>query len=240
MKQVLNKFVTTKGVLGAYILTPEKGIFESKMPSKLNKESLLQIGRNLSELTALASSDFSDHEEISFFFDKAALRIQEVDKGYHFIAMFFPHMDRDNLRKASDIFISEFNQALSNPPTLSLVKPSGNGQGRKAGGQSAEDLMSSDALAGPLDIMQSALFKVVGPMAKIVFLDALEQWMTLDTPCMDSLPLLTDIVSEEIGDTDLANGFKGRLPSFCCSSSPNFSSKKSKKDKSNIKVVQNL
>jgi hypothetical protein len=88
--------------------------------------------------------------------------------------------------------------------------------------------------------MQSALSKVVGPMAKIVFFDSLEQWVRLGTPCKESLPLLTDIVTEEIGDADLANGFKEKLPSFCCSSSPGLLSVKRKKKKNDIKLVQNL
>jgi hypothetical protein len=75
-------------------------------------------------------------------------------------------------------------------------------------------------------------------MAKIVFFDAILQWLTLDTPCMDNLPLLTDIVVEEIGDADLANGFKERLPTFCCSSSPDLLSEK--RNKNNIKVVHSM
>lgn len=236
MKQVLKKFVTTEGVLGAYVLSPEDGVFESYMPKRFNEESLQQIGHNLTGLTDLARSDFSDPEDISFLFEKAALRIRDFNDGYHFIALFSPKMNRDVLGKATDTFIDEFGQAIAPPPELSSAKPTDNGQGQETSAQSAkalspEDLMSSDTLADPLDKMQSALFKVVGPMAKIVFYDALKQWLIIDTPCMDSLPLLTDIVLKEIGDEGLVNDFKERLPSFCYSPSPESSPEQTNKRK---------
>jgi hypothetical protein len=245
MKQVLNKFIATEGVLGAYVLHPEDGVFESDMPQNYSEEVLRQIGRNLAGITDLARSDFSDTQEISFVFENAALRIQNLNKNYHFIALFSPKMDRDVLNKAADTFITEFDQAITSFRKLSLVRPDGDGQGRQTGAQSAdtlspESLMSSGTLARPLETMQSALFKVVGPIAKIVFFDAIEQWLALDTPCMDSLPLLTDIVVEEVGDAGLANGFKERLPAFCLSPSSDLLSEKRKKNKTDIKVVQNM
>lgn len=243
MKKVLHKFVTTKGVLGACVLDPEYGVFKSHMPPQFGKDRLQKIGRNLAGLADLARSDFSDPKDISFFFEKAALRIQDFNEGYHFIALFSPEMDRDVLDKAAGTFIHEFDQAITSPRTISLVKPTGGGQGRKTREQSGdalspEGLMGSETLAGPLDKMQSALFKVVGPIAKMIFHNALEQWVSRDTPCMESLPLLTDIVSEEIGDAGLAKGFKEKLPSFCCAPPPNFRKKSAPKNR--MKVVQNL
>jgi len=245
MKQLLSKFVAVEGVLGAYVLNPENGVFESDMPSQFSEESLNQIGRNLTEFLDLARSDFSDTEEISFFFEKAALRMQDFNDGYRIITLFSPNMDRNVLNKVADTFINEFNQALSPPPKLSVLKSLDGGQGRKAHSQtpqdlSPEDLMNSGTLADPLEMMQSALFKVVGPIAKMVFLDSIEQWMTLDTPCMDNLPMLTNIVLEEIGDARLAKDFKERLPSYCCSTSSDFLAKKRKKGKNDLKVVQSL
>jgi predicted regulator of Ras-like GTPase activity (Roadblock/LC7/MglB family) len=245
MKQVLNKFVATEGVLGAYVLHPEDGVVESDMPSNFGEEVLQRIGRNLTGMADLARSDFSDSREISFFFHDAALRIQGINKDYHFIALFSPRMNRGALKKAAGIFIKEFDEAIVSSRKLSLVKPAGSGRGRQTGAESAEtvspeSLMSSGTLARPLETMQSALFKVVGPIAKMIFFDAIEQWLALDTPCMDSLPLLTDIVAEEVGDAGLANGFKERLPAFCLSNSPDLLSEKRKKNKNGIKVVQNM
>jgi hypothetical protein len=107
---------------------------------------------------------------------------------------------------------------MASPPKLALVKPLdiGKNSEQSIGAASPEDLMNSGPLSGPLGTMQTALYKVIGPMAKLVFMDAIEQWSAIDTPCMESLPLLTHIVLGEIGDAGLANGFKERLPSFFC------------------------
>jgi hypothetical protein len=229
MEQVLNKFVTTEGVKGAYILNPDNGIFENMMPPKFSEENLHQIGRNLLGITGLSRSDFSDPKDVSFFFKSAALRIQDFNKGYHLITMFSPKMNSDVLDKAVGRFINEFDQAI----TSSLATPSSDGRGLKPRQQSsaalsAKNLMKSGPLADPLDMMQSTLAKVVGPMARVIFFDALLQWQTLHTPGMDSLPVLTDIVSKEIGDAVMANSYKKKLPSFCCNPAPGFSAKKRK------------
>jgi predicted regulator of Ras-like GTPase activity (Roadblock/LC7/MglB family) len=240
MKKGLNKFVSTKDVLGAYILDPEGIVIESDMPPKYSEEILRQIGRDLSGISGLARSDFSDAEQISFFFENAVLCMQGLNEGHLFITLTSPEMDRDVLKKTARIFINEFEQAMASPPKLALVKPLdiGKNSEQSIGAASPEDLMNSGPLSGPLGTMQTALYKVIGPMARVIFFDALEKWLTIDTPCMDSLPLLTDIVVEGIGDERLASAYKERLPSFCCSTSADSLSEKRKKN--NIKVVQSI
>lgn len=224
MKQVLKKFVATKGVQGAFVLNSKHDVLESDMPSKFGGDSLQKIGRNLVALNGMARTDFSDPEEISFFFEGAALRIQEVNKDYHLIAMFSTEIKRDILDEAAHTFIDEFIKAISSPPKVALLKPLDGGRGRKTSTQSGAvsptaGVMKSGALAGPLDSMQTILVKIVGPIAQMIFLDALEQWVMIEAPSMDSLPLLTDILAEKIGDKDLAKGFKEKLPSYCFGSS---------------------
>jgi predicted regulator of Ras-like GTPase activity (Roadblock/LC7/MglB family) len=87
MKKGLNKFVSTKDVLGAYILDPEGIVIESDMPPKYSEEILRQIGRDLSGISGLARSDFSDAEQISFFFENAVLCMQGLNEGHLFITL---------------------------------------------------------------------------------------------------------------------------------------------------------
>jgi hypothetical protein len=155
MKQVLNKFVTTEGVLGGCVVHPEDGVFESNMPPNFSEEILRKIGHNLNGLTDLARSDFSDPDELFFIFENAALRMQDFNEGYQFIALFSPKMDRNILKKATDTFINEFEQAIAHPPKLSVVTPLDSGQGRQTDAQSAdalspEGLMNSGTLVGPV------------------------------------------------------------------------------------------
>lgn len=245
MKQALNKFVTTEGVLGAYILNPEHGISESAMPAQFSEEALRQVGRNLAWLLAMARSDFSASEDISLFFENAAFRIFDIDKGYHLIIGFSSNANQTLLRKAVDRFVHEFKEAIMPAPTLSVVKPLDDSRRRKTGAQpaealSSESLLKSGELAKPLGIMQTTLVKLIGPIAKTIFFDSLGQWMIIDKPCMDSLSLLTDIIVQKIGDTELSRSFVEQLPASCCSSAPRPSDKNLSKNKRQMKIVQNF
>jgi CheY-like chemotaxis protein len=65
-----------------------------------------------------------------------------------------------------------------------------------------EQLLESSPLSGILSKMKDALVKIMGPIAEIVFTDALDSWMTSGEPSTSSIPLLLDILDSEIGDPE--------------------------------------
>jgi hypothetical protein len=50
--------------------------------------------------------------------------------------------------------------------------------------------------------MQAALLKILGPMATIVFKEAVQEWIQTREPCAESLPELLDILINEINDDE--------------------------------------
>ncbi len=65
-----------------------------------------------------------------------------------------------------------------------------------------EQLMQSGPLSSTLSKMKEALIKVMGPIAEIVFNDALNVWIEGVQPSQESIPSLLDILDEEIDDPD--------------------------------------
>ena len=50
--------------------------------------------------------------------------------------------------------------------------------------------------------MQAALFKITGPMARILFQDAVREWIKSWEQSESSLPALIEILTREINDPD--------------------------------------
>lgn len=76
---------------------------------------------------------------------------------------------------------------------------------------SAEQLLAGGPLAAPLASMQELLGKVLGPMAKIVFPEAVEEWLLKHKPIPTTLPQLADILCREIGDAQRARAYRQML-----------------------------
>ncbi len=66
-------------------------------------------------------------------------------------------------------------------------------------------------MAADLQAMQGALAKVIGPMAKIIFLECLEKWLQRNAPSREKLPALTDLVLREIADPEKAVKYQNML-----------------------------
>jgi len=76
---------------------------------------------------------------------------------------------------------------------------------------SPEQLLAGGPLAAPLKTMQELLGKVLGPMAKIIFEDALAEWLQKHRPAPATLPQLAEILGREIGDPQRARAYKQLL-----------------------------
>ena len=65
-----------------------------------------------------------------------------------------------------------------------------------------EELMTASPVAPRLQQMQAALYKTVGPLAKIIFRDAVKKWAESGNITSLRLPLLSRILAKEINDPE--------------------------------------
>lgn len=63
-------------------------------------------------------------------------------------------------------------------------------------------LMTDSPVARPLADMQAALYKVVGPIAKILFQNAVRKWAGSTQPTRAALSQLAEIIAQEINNPD--------------------------------------
>jgi hypothetical protein len=76
---------------------------------------------------------------------------------------------------------------------------------------SPEELMESGPLADTLSELQSTLARVMGPMASIIFPEALTQWISTANPSEATLGELVKILTKEIRDPERIKRFREML-----------------------------
>lgn len=81
-------------------------------------------------------------------------------------------------------------------------EPRDSGVTRSLSGKEVEDLIRSGPVAEQLQEMQAALYQIVGPMAKVIFRDAVREWLPSQNALEFNLSALVEVLTREIRDPD--------------------------------------
>lgn len=79
---------------------------------------------------------------------------------------------------------------------------------------SPDRLLEEGPLAPQLQGMLDALFVVIGPMAQLVFDDALKHWVRSQSPSESGLAALATLVTQDIGDPEKEDDYMRRIQSY--------------------------
>ncbi|MBW1894313.1 MAG: hypothetical protein JRI91_11555, partial [Deltaproteobacteria bacterium] len=170
---------------------------------------------SLIKIFSAGDKGFSDLAEVSLYYEESIVIIHEpVDK--HYLIIFCDTESKLNrLKRPINQIKDDLKQAIENRPENKKVKPvpvvktsrvnSGNT------GLQAERLLNSSPMSKSLQAMRVSLAKVMGPVAKIIFIDALNNWMEIDQPSFASIPSLIDILGNEINDTAKFKDYRGGI-----------------------------
>lgn len=199
MKQVLEEVKAIPGVVGGFVFNSRKGVAANNLPPVFKEAKLLNIGKMLSKMYLSGKTNFSDITEISLYYEESIVIVREAAPELFLIVISDPSVNLNLLTMSLNLIMDDFNTLTE----LDL----GPIQGEKAASApkktvTAEEVLQSGPMSGDLNSMRAALAKVMGPMAKIIFTDALNEWLQSDTPSYAALEHLVVILEREINDSD--------------------------------------
>lgn len=196
MKQVIEELKAIPGVVGGCIFDSRKGIIANNLPPIFKEAKLSNIGKLLSKMYASGKNNFSDITEISLYYEESVVIVREASANMFLIAICDPSVNLNLLSMSLNLIMDDFSSlsgiSAESPEPLAEKK------------FTADEILQSGTMANDLNGMKSALAKVMGPMAKIIFIEALEEWLKRDTPSYASLENLIGILDKEISDADKA------------------------------------
>jgi len=215
MDQIFKELTSAPGVIGAFIYNRDSGIQEKNMPAVFKDGKLIRIAKSLIKIFSAGEKGFSDLAEVSLYYEESIVIIHEpVDR--HYLIVFCDTKSKLNLLKRPINQIKDdLKQAIETLPEIKKNKPvtavktsSVNLYNNKF---QAEVLLNSSPMSKSLQVMRVSLVKVMGPVAKIIFIDALNNWMETDQPSFASIPSLIDILGNEINDTAKFKDYRGGI-----------------------------
>jgi len=214
MQQLIEELKSIPGVVGASVYRPKQGVLCHNLPTLFKAERINEIGKHLAKIHAAGRHNFPDLSEVMVNYEEATILCRHFQGGDFLLAVCDPGVNFNLLAMSMNLALEDFHGTV---PTTAAQTP--------AAAPVAEEkavsppplsapkvdpaaLKETEGLVEPLQIMLQALTKIMGPMAMIVFDDALIAWASKQTPAVSTLKILLDILCEEIGDQEKVGRYR--------------------------------
>ena len=190
---------------GGFLYAPDRGIYSNQATGIADDESLQSVSIKLSKIVSMMTIHFQDTEGIRVTFrDLVLYGVMMKDNDWLFL-LYQPslsyNMVKMTVRMALNIKFEE--NVITEQPSPPVAEKF-----------DIEDIMGPESVLGPpLITIQEELATHIGPVAEIVFLDAVKAW-SKDAPSIESLPELISTLELEIDDEKAAKVFMDNLESF--------------------------
>ncbi len=215
MDNVLSEIKSIPGIIGGFFYDSIQGVKGSNLSAIFKEENLNKIGKVLDKMYEMSESGVTDISELFLFYEESTLCLRKIGKTSSLIIISDPslnqnlllmslNMHAEELKKISlkfnDVNENEEQIATDASPALEKI--------------SEEDVINNSSVAAELQEMQTALLKVIGPIAKILFKDAVRDLIQLQDPSKAPLPGLLKILINEINDPEKVQNYEEMVARF--------------------------
>ncbi len=209
MKQILEEIRPVPGVIGGFIYTPREGIRASSLPTVFKTPKLENIGKFVARMFSLGRTSFPDILDLSLYYEESLLMIRELDHGIFLILLGDPSLNMNLLTMTLNLITDDLSQFTG------TETPESAPEGDTTPSPEADRALPAEGpLADLLRKMEKALTGVIGPMARILFQDAQNDWVRQEPPAMETLPRLMEILQKEIDDPEKFRDYRKRIDSL--------------------------
>jgi hypothetical protein len=210
MDQVFGEILGTPGVLGLFVFSPPDKVLANTLASRLDGPGLINSGKLLQRIHSATRMNIADVSELLLFYEEALLLVKEITDKVFLVVMAEgsanPYLITMSIGMTLDdlkVWVQGQHAPAPPPRPEPEAKPAPVAQK-----PTPEELMESGPLADTLSEMQSALARVMGPMASIIFQEAQTQWINVSNPSEATLGELVKILSKEIKDPERIKRFR--------------------------------
>ncbi|EAT15470.1 hypothetical protein HTZ97_14855 [Desulfuromonas acetoxidans] len=181
MEQAIVTLKKLPGVLGVCVYDADLKVMINRMPPFLSEEVLLGLGVQLDEVMSLAREKLSDASEMTLHYDEVALFVHTF-ADQSILVFGEPSMNGR--------MVSYSLNMLSKPKIIE------DGGSDKVAPPEVAPPQPTD-FSGEIPELKQRLAKIIGPMAEIIFDDALDAWKRAGEGSFDSL---LEMLRHEIDD----------------------------------------
>ena len=219
MDQVFSEILGTPGVQGLYVFSPPDKVLASSLAGRLDGPGLINSGKLLQRIHSATRMNIADISELLLFYEEALLVVKEIADKVFLVVMAEgsanPYLITMSIGMTLDDLKLWVQGQQTAPPAPSVPRPEPVIKPAPAvPNVTPEELMESGPLADTLSDMQGALARVMGPMANIIFSEALAQWISASHPSEATLGELVKVLTKEIRDPERIKRFREMVSPF--------------------------
>lgn len=219
MDQVFSEILGTPGVLGLFVFSPPDKVLVNTLASRLDGSGLINSGRLLQRIHSATRMNIADVSELLLFYEEALLLVKEIADKVFLVVMAEgsanPYLITMSIGMTLDDLKVWVQSQQAAPPTPPTPRPEPEAKPAPVAPKpTPEELMESGPLADTLSEMQSALARVMGPMASIIFAEAQAQWINASNPSEATLGELVKILTKEIRDPERIKRFRDMVSPY--------------------------
>jgi hypothetical protein len=201
MNTVLDEIKTIPGIIGGFVFGVTCGIQMNNLPPVFKDANLNKIGKVLDKIYRSSKAGSPDITELSLYYEESTIIVRPLGKTAYLIIMSEPSLNQNLITMSMNMVADEIIQMGETLDRAAENKDS-NAQTQPVKEISTEEIINNSPLSEQLCGMQTALLKIVGPMAKIIFKDAINAWIGSNNPSESALPLLVEILLNEINNSE--------------------------------------
>jgi hypothetical protein len=214
METILEDIKCMPGVTNVFYFDTLAGITARKTSPLFTDEDLSAVGRTLMKIFAAGRDVFTDIETLRLRYNESSLLV--ACTGTRYLVVIHDQTLNPNLLNMT---LANVFHGMKRPPDPSTDRGSEDfsaeippEEERAVKNKKIEAALGTDPFPKVLAIMKNSLGKVMGPMAGIVFDDALKEWIDgIDDPSHVSIEKLVRKLFSEIGDPEKISDYKNLI-----------------------------
>lgn len=190
---------------GGFLYDTTRGIYSNQTSGTIDDSSLLQVSTKLSKIVSMLAVHFHDTGGIRVTFKDLILYGMMFKENNWLFLLHHPSLSPGMVKMTVQMALNIQVEEEPQPPPASEVA-----------NESLLDVLLNDEseLKEPLVTIQNELATHIGPVAELVFKDAIDEWSALSPPSLETLPELLDILDKEIDDEEACILFRENLKSI--------------------------
>jgi chorismate mutase len=202
MQQLIDDLKTIPGVMGACVFNAGDGIRANNLPPLFKPERITEIAKNLIKISSAGQHALADVAMIFVSYEESSFLCRPISDSNYVIALCDPQINFNVLDMSLSLALEEMK-------SRGLVVPASPAPASPAVASASSNVSSASAPAVDekqmLQNLETALNKVLGPMAGIVFGDVLETWQQTGG---SDFTLLVEDLCREIDDESKAQQYR--------------------------------
>lgn len=189
---------------GGFLYDTTRGIYSNQTAGTIDDPSLLQVSTKLSKIVSMLAVHFHDTGGIRVTFKDLILFGLMFEENNWLFLLHHPSLSPGMVKMTVQMALNIQVEEEPLPPSTAASA---------VGNESLLEVLMNDKseLKKPLVAIQNELPTHIGPVAELVFVDAIDEWSEFSPPSLETLPELLDILEKEIDDDDACALFRENL-----------------------------